>query len=49
MVKKRCEIEGGGQEMAGDGRLMVKILIMTIQVNFVPRPSGTKIHLNCCY
>ena len=25
-----------------DGRLMVKILITTIQVNFVPRPSGTK-------
>ena len=24
------------------GRLMVKILITTIQVNFVPRPSGTK-------
>ena len=28
----------GSQEMA----VMVKILIMTIQVNFVPRPSGTK-------
>ena len=25
-----------------DGRLMVKILITTMQVNFVPRPSGTK-------
>ena len=29
--------------------LMVKILMTTIQVNFVPRPSDTKIHLNCCY
>ena len=38
--EKRCEIQGGGQEC--DGRLMVKILITTIQVNFVPRPSGTK-------
>ena len=36
--EKRCEIQGGGQEMA----VMVKILITTIQVNFVPRPSGTK-------
>ena len=30
--EKRCEIQGGGQEMA----VMVKILITTIQVNFVP-------------
>ena len=35
--EKRCEIQGGVQEMAArDGRLMVKILITTIQVNFVP-------------
>ena len=41
--EKRCEIQGGGQEMAVMvGWLMVKILITTIQVNFVPRPSGTK-------
>ena len=32
--EKRCEIQGGGQEMDGcDGRLMAKILITTIQVN----------------
>ena len=48
--EKRCEIQGGSQEMAVMvRRLMVKILIMTIQVNFVPRPNCTKIHLNCCY
>ena len=33
--EKRCEIQGGGQEMAVMvARLMVKILITTIQVNF---------------
>jgi len=34
-----------------DGRLMAKILIMTIQVNLVPNPveKATQIHLNCCY
>ena len=32
--EKRCEIQVGGQEIGCDGRLMVKILIMTIQVNF---------------
>ena len=44
--EKRCEIQGGGQEMAV---IVVKILRTTIQVNFVPRPSSTKIHLNCRY
>ena len=36
--EKRCKIQGGGQEMAVmvQCRLMVKILTMTIQVNFVP-------------
>ena len=43
--EKRCEIQGDGQEIA----VMVKFLITTIQVNFVPRPRSTKIHLNCCY
>ena len=43
--EKQCENQGGGQEMA----VMVKLLITIIQVNFVPRPSGTKIHLNCRY
>ena len=33
--EKRCEIQSGGQEMAVIvGRLMEKILIMTIQVDF---------------
>ena len=36
--EKRCEIQGGGQEMA----VMVKILITTIQVNLVPLGLGTK-------
>ena len=39
MVKKRCEIQGGGQEMAV---MVVKILITTIQVNLVPLGLGTK-------
>ena len=29
--------------------VMVKVLIMTIQVNLVLRPSGTKFRLNCRY
>jgi len=33
--EKRCEIRGGGQEMV----VNTKILIITIQVNFVPNPS----------
>ena len=33
--EKRCEIQGGSQEMA-----VAKILITTIQVNLVPNPSG---------
>jgi len=36
-VKKRCEI----QRNDCDGRLMVKILVMKIQVNLVPNPSET--------
>ena len=36
--EKRCEIQGGSQEMA----VMVKILIMTIQVNLVLLGFGTK-------
>ena len=40
--EKRCEIQGGGQEMAVMvGRLMVKSLIMTIQVNFVKRHKNS--------
>ena len=36
-----AEIQGGGQEMAVMvGRLMVKILITTIQVNLVPLVSA---------
>ena len=31
--EKRCEIQDGGQENGCDGRLMAKILIMTVQVN----------------
>ena len=34
-MKKRCEIQGGGQEMA-------VMVITTILVNFVPRPNSTK-------
>ena len=42
-VKKRCEIQGGGQEMAAcDGRLMAKIL-MKIQVNLVNFIKGKHI------
>jgi len=42
IMKKRCEIQGDGQEMAvHDGRLRAKILITTIQVNLVPNPSKT--------
>ena len=33
--EKRCEIQGGSQEMA----VMEKILITTIQVNLVSNPS----------
>ena len=34
VVKKRCEIQSGDQEMHGcDGRLKAKFLIMTIRVN----------------
>ena len=42
--EKRCEIQGGGQEMAVMvRRLMVKILITTVQVNFGAAWSiGTK-------
>ena len=49
--EKRCEIQGGGQEMAVmvGYRLMVKILITTIQVNFGATWSWHKIHLNCHY
>ena len=44
--EKRCEIQGGSQEMAVMVyRLMIKILITTIQVNLVPRPSGRVISL----
>jgi len=41
--EKRCEIQGGGQEILIwlDGMLMAKFLIMTIQVNLVPNPSET--------
>ena len=39
--EKRCEIQSGGQEIADD-RLMVKILITTIQVTLVPLGLGTK-------
>ena len=35
--EKRSETQGGGQEMV----VMVKILIMTIQVNLLPNPSET--------
>ena len=40
-VEKRCEIQGGGQEMAVMVRLMAKNLITTIQVP-PPLGSGTK-------
>ena len=40
---KRRKIQGGSQEMGYDGRLMVKISITTIQVNFGAAWSiGTK-------
>ena len=39
--EKRCEIQGGGPRNGCDGRLMVKILIMTIQVNFVKRNKNS--------
>ena len=40
--EKRCGIQGGGQEMAVMARrLIVKILIMTIQVDLMPNPSET--------
>jgi len=37
--EKRCEIQGGGQKIGCDGRLMAKFLITTIQMNLVPNPS----------
>ena len=45
--EKRCEIQGGSQEMAVmvRSKLMVKILITTIQVNFVPRPNSPELSL----
>ena len=38
--EKRCEIKSGGQEMAVMVGSWQKNLIMTIQVNLVPSPSG---------
>ena len=49
---KRCEIKGGGQEMAVIvASSMAKNLIMTIQVNLVqgPMEEDTQIPLNCRY
>ena len=44
--EKRCEIIGGGQEIA----VMVGYLITTIQMNLVLNLEETmQIHLNCCY
>jgi len=44
--EKRCEIQGGGQEMAVMGSyVMVKILIKTIQVNLVLWWFGTELLL----
>ena len=43
MVKKDVKSKVAAKNGC-DGRLMVKILITTIQVNFVPQ-----IHLNCRY
>ena len=34
--EKSCEIKGGSPEVAVMGRIMVKFLITTIQVNLVP-------------
>ena len=45
-IKKSCDSQKNGC----DGRLVTKILLTTIQVNFVPIPSEpTQIHLNCHY
>ena len=41
MVKKDVKSKVAAKNGC-DGRLMVKILIATIQVNLMPRPSGTK-------
>jgi len=48
--EERCEIQGGGQEMAvngnnfnidNSGEFGAKIFITTIQLNLVPNPSET--------
>ena len=48
MVKKDVKSKVVAKKCC-DGRLMVKILITTIQVNFGAAWSWHKIHLNCRY